>query len=255
VGTSAGGARPKAAIALNADTGEIRSGQSDLPDGYEHWIIKFDTEAERKRGYCRIEYAYHEMAAACGIDMTECRLLDTGSKAHFMTKRFDRVNGEKKHMQTLCALAHYDFKVPGRYSYEDMLGVMRRLRLPYEDTEQIFRRMVFNVIMRNQDDHTKNFSFLMDRKGKWRLSPAYDVTYAFDPNNYWTHRHQMTVNGKVRDIGRDDMKAVAHNASINDPEDIIDTTISVASEWAAYAKRSGVPERTAEVIGRAMLNI
>jgi serine/threonine-protein kinase HipA len=250
VGTSAGGARPKAAVGLNESTGEIRSGQLDLPEEYTHWIIKFDTEAVKKRGYCRIEYAYHEMAKACGINMTECRLLDTGSKAHFMTRRFDRAGGGKVHMQTLCALAHYDFKTPGRYSYEEMLGVMRRLRLPYEDTEQMFRRMVFNVVMRNQDDHPKNFSFLMNRDGRWRLSPAYDLTYAFDPENFWTHQHQMSVNGKLRDIGRDDMTEFAHSAGIRDPGDIIELTLSAASEWGEYAKRSGVPEGAADAVRR-----
>jgi len=253
VGTSAGGARAKATVALNESTGDIRSGQIDLPDEYTYWIIKFDTEAEKKRGYCRIEYAYHEMAVACGINMTECRLLDTGEKAHFMTKRFDREGNEKVHMQTLCAMAHYDYKIPGKYSYEETAGVMRRLRMSYDDIEQIFKRMAFNVIMRNQDDHTKNFSFLMKKDGKWRLSPAYDITYAFDPDNYWIHRHQMSVNGKLEKIEEKDMMAFANNIGIKDPGDIIDGTLSVASEWKEYAKLSGVPERTISVIDAALM--
>jgi len=255
VGTSAGGARPKATVSLNESTNEIRSGQLDLPKGYDYWIIKFDTETENKTGYCRIEHAYYGMAKACGIEMTECRLLDTGSKAHFMTKRFDRVDGEKIHMQTLCALAHYDYKDPRRHSYEDMLGVMRRLRMQYGDTDQVFRRMVFNVIMRNQDDHTKNFSFLMGKDGKWRLSPAYDVTYAYDPSNYWTNEHQMSVNGRFSDICMNDLKDFAHNAGIKNPDDIIDMMLSVASEWDSYAKLSGVPKGTSEAVGRSLLEL
>jgi len=186
--------------------------------------------------------------------MTECHLLDTGSKAHFMTRRFDRTDKGKVHMQTLCALAHYDFKIPGRYSYEEMFGIMRRLRMPYEDTEQMFKRMVFNVIMRNQDDHTKNSAFLMGKDGRWRLSPAYDVTYAFDPNNFWTNRHQMSVNGKMHDINRKDVEEFAHNTGIKDPGDVIETTLSVASEWKEYAREPKVPKETAEAIGKELLN-
>jgi len=255
VGTSAGGARPKATVGLNERTGEIRSGQLDLPSEYTYWIIKFDTETGKKRGYCRIEYAYHEMARACGVNMTECRLLDTGSRAHFMTRRFDRTVDGKKHMLTLCALAHYDYKMPGRHSYEEALGIMRALNMPYDDMEQMFRRIVFNVIMRNQDDHTKNITFLMGRDGVWRLSPAYDVTYAFDPNNYWMHQHQMSVNGKLRDIDRNDLMEFARKAGIRDPKDVIDTTLSVASEWSDYARCSDVPKETAEAIGRKLLRI
>jgi serine/threonine-protein kinase HipA len=255
VGTSAGGARPKAVVGLNERTGEIRSGQLDLPEEYTYWIIKFDTETEKKIGYCRIEHAYYEMAKACGIEMTECRLLDTGSKAHFMTKRFDRVDGEKLHMQTLCAMVHRGYKDADRYSYEGLLRTMRGLRLRYDDMDQVFRRMVFNVIMRNQDDHTKNFSFLMGKDGKWRSSPAYDVTYAYDPSNYWTNEHQMSVNGRFSNIGRNDLKGLADNAGIKDPEDVIEMTLSVASEWSSYAKLSGVPKEAAEAVGRSLLEL
>jgi len=253
VGTSAGGARPKATIALNESTGEIRSGQVDLPKGYTYWLLKFDTEEGEKIGHCRIEQAYYEMAKSCGIEMTECRLLDTGKNAHFMTKRFDRVDGEKIHMQTLCALTHRGYKDSITYSYEEMFEVMRGMHMRYGDTEQVFRRMVFNVIMRNQDDHTKNFSFLMDKKGKWSLSPAYDVTYAYDPRNFWTNQHQMSVRGKTEGIERNDLKKFAHNAGIKDPDDVIDTVLSAASEWHSYAKLSGVPERTADAVGRSLL--
>jgi serine/threonine-protein kinase HipA len=254
VGTSAGGARAKAVIGVN-DAGEIRSGQADLPPGFSHWLIKFDTEpdAPEKRGYCRIEHAYYEMAKDCGIDMTECRLLEIGNKAHFMTKRFDRVGKEKLHTQTLCGMAHYDNRIPGAYSYESLLNIMRGLRMPYIDQEQAFRKMVFNVIMRNQDDHTKNISFLLEKKGTWRLTPAYDVTYAFDRANYWIKRHQMTVNGKVMDFTRSDLVEVADGAVIRNADDIIDTVTAVASDWKKYARSSGVPDRTAERIDRGLL--
>ena len=254
VGTSAGGARAKAVIGVNA-SGEIRSGQAELPSGYSHWLIKFDTEPDggEKKGYCRIEYAYHEMAKACGIDMTECRLLEIGTKAHFMTKRFDRNGKEKIHSQTLCALAHFDFMVPGKHSYEETMNIMRHLRMPYHDQEQLFRRMVFNVIMRNQDDHTKNFSFLLKEGGEWRLSPAYDVAYAFDPENRWTRMHQLSVNGKLDNITRKDLTEFAHRTDIRNADDIIDTITSAAAEWERYAGGSGVPERTTEKIGRVLL--
>lgn len=248
IGTSAGGSRAKAVVALNESTEEIRSGQLTLPDGFSYGIIKFDTEQSEKKGYCRIEYAYHRMAADCGIDMTECRLLDTGKRMHFMTKRFDREGAERIHSQTLCALAHYDFRTPGRYSYEDVMRIMRKLRMPYIDQEQFFRRTVFNVILRNQDDHIKNISFIMKKDKKWRLAPAYDLTFAFDPGNFWMQRHQMSVNGKLQDIGRKDLTDLAFNMGIRDPDDIIDRTLSVASRWNAYAKEAGVPERTKDAI-------
>ena len=256
VGTSAGGARAKAVVGLNESTGDIRSGQLDLPKGYTHWIIKFDTETNEKKGYCRIEHAYYEMAKACKINMTECRLLDTGERTHFMTKRFDRTDGGRLHMQTLCAMAHFDNRAPGRYSYEDMFSLMRRLRMPYEDMEQAFRRMTFNVIMENRDDHTKNFSFLMGKDGKWRLSPAYDVTYALSPDNFWISKHQMSVGGKVEYINRSDLKTFAYDAGIRNPDDIIDTALSVASQWKEYAKLSMVPQRSVDAIGNRLgLNV
>jgi serine/threonine-protein kinase HipA len=254
VGTSAGGARAKAVIGLN-EHGDIRSGQTDLPDGYSHWLIKFDTESDgpERRGYCRVEHAYYGMAQDCGIKMTECRILEIDKKAHFVTKRFDRNGKEKLHSQTLCALAHYDFKVPGAYSYESLQNIMRRLHMPYSDREQAFRRMVFNVVLRNQDDHTKNFSFLLGKEDGWRLSPAYDVTYAFDPMNYWTNRHQMSICGKLQDITREDLMEFANSANIKDASDIIETISSVASEWPRYAGFSDVPKQTIERIDKVLL--
>jgi serine/threonine-protein kinase HipA len=254
IGTSAGGARAKAVIGVN-DKGEVRSGQADLPKGYSYWLIKFDTEPEglEKKGHCRIEYAYYEMARDCGIDMTECRLLEIGKKAHFITKRFDRIGNEKVHTQTLCALGHYDFNIPGACSYADMLSLMRHLQLPYSDQEQVFRRMVFNVIMKNHDDHTKNFSFLMGKDGKWRLSPAYDLSYAFDPANQWSLRNQMTVGSSAQEVVRKDLMRFADRMNIGHAEDIIDTITSVAKEWERYAGTSGVPEGTIEKINKTLM--
>ncbi|MCL2317647.1 MAG: type II toxin-antitoxin system HipA family toxin [Methanomassiliicoccaceae archaeon] len=252
VGTSAGGARAKAVVGLNESTGDIRSGQLDLPKGFTHWIIKFDTEVEKKRGYCRIEHAYYEMAKACGINMSESKLLDTGERVHFMTKRFDRVGGERVHMQTLCGLAHYDNRVPGRYSYEDLFALMRLLIMSKEDQEQAFRRMAFNVIMENRDDHTKNISFLMGKDGKWRLSPAYDVTYAFSPDNIWISKHQMSIRGKVENITREDLMLFAEGNGIKGADDIIETILNTASQWKIYAKESMVPEGMVEKIGKRL---
>jgi serine/threonine-protein kinase HipA len=254
IGTSAGGTRAKAVIGLDESTMDIRSGQVHLPPEYTHWIIKFDTEnSNARKGYGRIEYSYYKMAKDCGIEMSECRLIETRDKAHFLTKRFDRVGDEKIHMQTLCALAHYDFKVPGRYSYENVFRIMRKIGTPYADMEQLFRRMVFNVIMRNNDDHTKNISFLMGKDGKWRLAPAYDLTYAFDSDNYWLRRHQMSINGKLEHIVRQDMMDVAREMNIRDAADIIDLTLSTASKWDEYAKESEVPETSRRHIGRQII--
>ncbi|MDR0309196.1 MAG: type II toxin-antitoxin system HipA family toxin [Candidatus Methanoplasma sp.] len=250
VGTSAGGARAKAVIGIN-EKGEVRSGQAGLPDGHSHWLIKFDTEPDRsgKIWFCRIEYAYHEMAKDCGIDMTECRLLEIGNKAHFITKRFDRIKNEKIHTQTLCALAHFDFRVPTG-SYADLMNITRHLQMPYSDQEQVFRRMVFNAVMRNRDDHTKNFSFLMAKDGRWRLSPAYDMTYVFDPADRLAQQQLMSG---PQDITRKDLIAFADRMNIGNAADIIDTIISVSAEWKRYARSSGVPERTADKIDAVLL--
>jgi Uncharacterized protein related to capsule biosynthesis enzymes len=254
VGTSAGGARAKAVVAVNESTMEVRSGQLTLPSEFSHWLIKFDTEpADKKKGYCKIEYAYHKMAVDCGIYMSECRLLEIDGKAHFMTRRFDRIGIEKVHTQTLCAFGHMDFKVPGKHSYEEVFGIMRRLRLPYKDQEQLFRRMVFNAIMKNCDDHTKNVSFMLRRDGDWRLAPAYDVTYAYDPSNFWIRRHQMSINGKLEDVTRKDLTDTAYSAGIKNADDIIDSTLSVAAEWNEYAKDAGIDGNVVETIGKRHL--
>jgi len=199
IGTSAGGARPKGILAINEKTGHIISGHASAPKGYEHWLLKFDgvsdMELGKPQGYGRIEYAYYLMASEAGINMSESKLWEENGRAHFMTKRFDRVDGKKIHMQSLCGLAHYDFNMAGAYSYEQALMVALGLGLNHADLSQLFRRMVFNVMARNQDDHTKNIAFLMDEKGVWALSPAYDVTYAHNPSGIWTHQHQMSLAG------------------------------------------------------------
>jgi len=244
VGTSAGGARAKAIIAYNPSTGSVRSGQIDGLGGFEYWIIKFDGVNDslllETKGYGNIEYAYYLMALDCGIEMSECKLLHENGKSHFMTKRFDRTGLDKIHMQTLCAIAHFDYNDPGAYAYEQVFQVMRELRLPYADAEQMFRRMVFNVIAENRDDHTKNISFLMDKTGKWRLSPAYDMTYAFDPVNKWIGAHQLSVNGKRTEIKKADMLEVATKMNIKKPLEIIEQVEDSVGRWSEFAKIAGV---------------
>ena len=255
VGTSAGGARPKAVIALNEKTGSVRSGQVRAPEDFSYWILKFDGVKDDTlgdpAGYGRIEYAYHKMATQCEIDMTECRLYEEGGRAHFMTKRFDRTEkGEKIHMQSLCAVAHFDLNEAGSYSYEQAFQVMRQLRLPYGDAEQLFRRMAFNIVARNQDDHTKNINFLMDKTGKWRLSPAFDMIYAHNPSGEWTHKHQMTVNGKREGFVYDDLKAVADEMNIKKGSQIIDQVVEVVSRWKELANAVDVENKQIEAISR-----
>lgn len=210
LGTSAGGQRAKAIVAYNKTTGEVRSGQVDVPDGFDYYIVKLDgvsatTGFRETENYGRLEYSFYKLVEACGIDMSECVLIEENGRAHFLTKRFDRVGGKKVHMQTLCGIAHYDYRLHRAYSYEQAFNVMRALRLPYSQAQEMFRRMVFNVIVRNQDDHTKNISFLMGEDGVWRLSPAYDMGYSYNPNGGWTATHQMSINGKFDGITRKDL--------------------------------------------------
>jgi len=245
VGTSAGGNRPKAVITMNEKTGAVRSGQVEAPKGFDYWILKFDgVQDESLRdpvGYGRIEFVYHLMAKAAGIRMTECRLLKEGCRAHFMTRRFDRPGGnQKQHVQSLCAMAHYDFNVAGAHSYEEAFQVMRELRLPYTDTIQQYRRMVFNVIARNQDDHTKNIAFIMNAQGKWRLAPAFDVTYAYNPGGIWTHQHQMSIHGKRDDFTKQDLINVGKAMNIKSCEAIIEEVVEAVSQWPQLSKESGV---------------
>ena len=245
VGSSAGGARAKAIIAYNQKTSEVRSGQIDGLEGFDYWLIKFDGVTNHQlgdpKGYGNIEYAYYLMATAAGINMMESELKIENQRAHFMTKRFDRVNNQKMHMQTLCGLAHFDYNMPGSYSYEQALMVMRQMQLPYPDMEELFRRMVFNVMARNQDDHTKNISFLMNSEGKWSLSPAYDVTFAFNPSNFWLKAHQMTINGKKENIELNDVVTLAKNVNIKKPQQIIDECREAILKWDEFAEKALIP--------------
>lgn len=261
VGTSAGGARAKAVVAWNERTGEMKSGQVPVGSDFGHWLIKFDgvsgnRDKESLDGprYTVIEYAYYLMARAAGIAMEECRLFDEGGRRHFMTRRFDRVakDGSKLHMQTLGALAHFDFNVPGAHSYEQAVSVARRVGLGQSEAEELFRRMAFNVAARNQDDHVKNISFLMDKRGRWTLAPAYDVTYAYNPDGAWTGSHQMTVNGKRDGIGREDCLAAAESMSIKAPRarEILADVTGAVSRWLDFAQEGGLPEDLAVSIQR-----
>lgn len=253
VGTSAGGARPKAVIAVN-DEGSVMSGQADVPKGYDYWLLKFDgvsdLELGEPRGYGRIEYAYYLMAKAAGINMTPCQLLEENGRAHFMTKRFDRVDGKKQHMQSLCGIAHYDFNMPGSYSYEQAFEVMRKLRLSKADATEQYRRMLFNIIARDLDDHTKNISFLMGSNGKWKLSPAYDVIYSHNPSGKWTNEHQMSANGKRDHFSKEDLIIIGDSISVSKPEDVINDVISAVDKWAGYAKEAGVNKKITAGIGK-----
>jgi serine/threonine-protein kinase HipA len=244
VGSSAGGARAKAIIAYNETTGEVRSGKVDGLDGFDYWLIKFDGVTNHQlgdpKGYGNIEYAYYMMATDCGITMSESKLMTENGRSHFLTKRFDRQNNQKIHMQTLCGLAHFDYNQPRIYSYEQAFQIMRQMKLPYFEMEELYRRMVFNVMSRNQDDHTKNISFLMFPDGKWQLSPAYDITYAYNPDNFWLKAHQMSVNGKRENISLEDLLAVAKNVNIKKPKTIIELCNKVLSNWQTYAEKSKI---------------
>ena len=261
LGTSAGGQRAKAIIAYNKSTGEVRSGQTDVPDGFEHYIIKLDgvtaTTGLRETGnYGRIEYSFYKLAETCGIEMSECSLIEENGYAHFLTKRFDRTDGKKIHMQTLCGIAHYDYRLHRAYSYEQAFNVMRALRLPYPQAQEMFRRMVFNVVIRNQDDHTKNISFLMGEDGVWRLSPAYDMLYSYNPNGGWTATHQMSINGKFDNITRKDLLECGARNNIKRASSIIDEVCEAASKWPTIAKECDVPQnRIDSITANMLLNI
>ena len=262
VGTSAGGARAKAVIAWNPQSGELRSGQVDAGAGFEHWLLKFDGVSNNRdkeladpQSYGAIEYAYHRMAVDCGVTMSACRLYEEGPRRHFMTLRFDRTeDGGKRHMQSLAVLAHLDFNQAGAHGYEQVFKVIERLGMPPDDREQMFRRMVFNVIARNQDDHVKNIAFLMDRAGSWSLAPAFDVTYAYQPEGRWTSSHQMTINGKRDDFTRADFEAVGRLASLKRgrARAILDEVRERVARWREHAEAAGVDEDKREVIQRVL---
>jgi serine/threonine-protein kinase HipA len=260
IGSSAGGARAKAVIAYNPITKEVRSGQTDAPKGYSHWLLKFDGVTDQQlgtsNGYGRVEMAYHLMAKDAGIQMTECQLLEENGRAHFMTRRFDRENiKDKLHVQSFCAMAHYDFNDITSYSYEQLFETMRSLLLPYSDAEQLYRRMIFNVVARNCDDHTKNFAFIMDKNGRWRLSPAFDVCYSYRPDSTWVSQQSLSINGKRKDITRQDFISVAKKMNIKRSEQIIDQILEVVSNWIVYAEKADVGDSLKNAIKKTLLNI
>jgi serine/threonine-protein kinase HipA len=253
VGTSAGGNRAKAVIAWNPKTGEVRSGQVSVPEGFEPWILKFDgvddANLGNTRGYGRIEFAYYKMAIKAGIKMTSCQLLEENKRAHFMTKRFDRDEAHGKiHMQSLCAMAHFDFNAAGEYSYEQAFHVINQLNLSHEDLQEMYRRMIFNVMARNQDDHTRNIAFLMDQKGRWRLAPAFDVIWAYNPASEWTNRHQMSINGKRDGFTLNDLQASAEQYHIKGAGKIRQEVASAVAQWPIFAKMAGVDSTKLKII-------
>ncbi len=247
IGTSAGGARPKAVIAFNEKTREVRSGQTKAPNGFSHWLIKLDGVSDVQFGdshdWGRVEYAYHLMAKECGIEMTECDLLEENGRAHFMTKRFDREgNQTKHHIQTLCGINHFDYNNLFGYSYEQVFQTMRLLKLPYPQAEQMFRRMVFNVLATNCDDHTKNFSFRLKKDEKWELAPAYDVCYSYDPKNVWVNQQTLSVNGKHKDITQNDLMKIAKANNIKKGEKIIHDINIIVKNWSDFASIAKVSD-------------
>lgn len=261
VGTSAGGARAKAVIAWNRRTNEVRSGQLPAGPGFTYWLLKFDgvtgnkdKELEDPQGYGAIEYAYALMARAAGITMSECRLLEEHGRRHFMTRRFDRLDdGAKLHMQSLGALAHFDYNSAGAYAYEQAFLTIRQLGLPIMAMEEQFRRMLFNVVARNQDDHVKNIAFLMNRAGEWSLAPAFDVTYSYNPSGRWTGTHQMTINGKRDDFLRADMRAAGRSAGLKQgrADALLGEVTAAVRRWPEFAHKAGVPGDVAERIRKA----
>jgi len=259
IGTSAGGARAKAVIAFNPKTKQVRSGQADIPEGFEHWLFKFDGVMDQQfgasSGYGRVEMAYYLMAKAAGITMQECQLFEENGRAHFMTKRFDRVGNEKLHMQSFCGLQHYDFNEVNSFSYEQLFETMRLLGLPYTDARQLFTRMVFNVMARNCDDHTKNFAFLMDKNGKWSLSPAFDVCHAYRPNSPWVSQHALSIEGKRTDFDVKDFINLATKMNIKKPLEIVEQVRNAVGDWQKYAKEVEVDESLAKAITKTQLNI
>lgn len=261
VGTSAGGARAKAVIAWNPDTNEVRSGQIHAGDGFEYWLLKFDgvsanrdKELADPKGYGVVEYAYSLMAKAAGIQMYPCRLLEENGRRHFMTRRFDRSStGSKVHMQSLAALGHYDFNMAGAHSYEEAAFVMKRLGLGAKEVEELFRRMVFNIVARNQDDHVKNIAFLMDKAGVWKLAPAFDLTYSFNPSGAWTHTHQMSLQGKRDNFTQDDFISFGKATGMKRgaAKRILNEVVDVVSHWQSFASRAGLDPNWAESISNA----
>jgi serine/threonine-protein kinase HipA len=259
VGTSAGGARPKAVIAYNEKTGAIKSGQTKVPKGFEHWLLKLDGVSDAQfgetHGWGRVEYAYYLMAKDAGITIMDCKLLEENGRAHFMTKRFDREGNTKHHIQTWCGLQHYDYNNLQGYSYEQLFQTMRVLRLPYPEAEEMFRRMVFNVLATNYDDHTKNFSFRLKQGKSWELSPAYDVCYSYDPTNIWVSQHTLSINGKHKQITQVDLMTIAKANNIKKGAVIIQEMSLVVANWQNYAKSANLKEQLTQTIAETHLKM
>jgi len=258
LGTSAGGARAKAIIAYNPKTGEVRSGQANAPKGFSHWIIKFDGVADKQlgtsTGYGRVEMAYYYMATDAGIKMTECHLLEENNRAHFMTKRFDRTSDNGRlHVQSFCAMRHFDFREINHFSYEQLFETMRILGLSYPQAEQLYRRMVFNVIGQNCDDHTKNFAFVMDKTGRWRLSPAFDICHAYRPESEWVSCHALSVNGKRDSININDLLEVAKQMNVKNAGKIIKHIADVIGNWKKYADKAEVDTKLVNAIEKTLI--
>ncbi len=260
IGTSAGGARPKAVIAYNEKTGEVKSGQTKAPQGFEHWLIKLDGVSDVQlgstKGYGRVEMAYYNMAIACGIEMMSSLLLEENNRAHFMTKRFDREGGEvKHHIQTFCAMKHFDFNLVNSFSYEQLFQTLRELKLDYQANEQLFRRMVFNVLARNCDDHTKNFAFRLKQGGQWELAPAYDICHAYQPGHQWVSQHALSINNKRSSITKEDLLAVEPSIKTKKGLEIIAEVKEQVDQWDKYAKEVGVAKKLREEIQHTFVNI
>lgn len=258
IGTSAGGARPKAVIAYNERTGEVKSGQTNAPKGFEHWLIKLDGVSDvqlgASRGYGRVEMAYYHMAVACGIQMMPSMLLEENGRAHFMTKRFDREDGiTKHHIQTFCAMKHFDYNLVTSFSYEQLFQTLRELKLPYPDAEQLFRRMVFNVMARNCDDHTKNFAFRLKKDGKWELAPAYDVCHAYQPKHQWVSQHALSINGQRTNISKEDLLAIGKSIKNKKAAETIDEISNIVSQWKTFADEVKVSPKLRDEIGATLL--
>jgi serine/threonine-protein kinase HipA len=260
IGTSAGGARPKAVIAYNEKTNEVKSGQTNAPNGFEHWLIKLDGVSDVQlgdsKGYGRVEMAYYDMATACGIDMMQSKLLEENGRAHFMTKRFDRQGGNTRHhIQTFCALKHFDFNQVNSYSYEQLFQVMRELKLSYQDMEQMFRRMVFNVIARNCDDHTKNFSFRLKKQGEWELAPAYDICHAYRPGSEWVSQHALSINNKRKDITKEDLIVIGNSIKCKKSVHIIEEINDTVNRWEDFANNVNLASPLRDTISDTLLNL
>lgn len=258
IGTSAGGARPKAVIAYNETTGEVRSGQTNAPKGFEHWLIKLDGVSDvqlgASKGYGRVEMAYYNMATACGIHMMPSRLLEENGRAHFITKRFDRDSGNMKHhVQTFCAMQHFDYNEVTNYSYEQLFETMRALGLPYDQAEQMFRRMVFNVVARNCDDHTKNFAFLLKKNEPWQLAPAYDVCHAYQPKHQWVSQHALSIGGKRSNIRKEDVLRIGKSIGNKNAAVIVEEIQSTVKNWKRFANEVEVAPALRDAIDDTLI--